>query len=156
MAAGLLVIAICDVASAMTSTYVVFLGVRGPTGVGWAMFGTVATTTMVNQPASQRRGRAVSLLLMSETFGLWLGSAAGGWGYQGVGGRGPFVCSFGELRITNRVALLNARVRQAVEQKIHLGDALGAQAPFLTIEGEVAAFSHADQAPAGPSPWPRR
>lgn len=92
MVAGLLVIAICDVASVLTSTYGVFLGVRGLAGVGWAMFGTVATTTMVNQPASQRRGRAVSLLLMSETLGLLLGSAAGGWVYRGVGGSGPFVC----------------------------------------------------------------
>jgi MFS transporter, DHA1 family, multidrug resistance protein len=91
MVAGLLVIAICDVASVMTSTYGIFLGSRALAGVGWAMFGTVATTTMVNQPASQRRGRAVSLLLMSETLGLLLGSAAGGWVYQGVGGRGPFV-----------------------------------------------------------------
>src|SRR5687767_8520306 len=60
MVGGLLVIAVCDVASVMTSTYGIFLGVRALAGVGWAMFGTVATTTMVNQPASQRRGRAVS------------------------------------------------------------------------------------------------
>jgi MFS family permease len=92
MVAGLLVIAVCDVASVMTSTYAVFLSVRGLAGVGWAMFGTVATTTMVNQPAPQRRGRAVSLLLMSETLGLLLGSAAGGWVYRGFGGSGPFVC----------------------------------------------------------------
>jgi predicted MFS family arabinose efflux permease len=70
----------------MTSAYGVFLGLRALAGVGWAMFGTVATTTMVNQPASQRRGRAVSLLLMSETTGLLLGSAVGGWVSQG--GRG--------------------------------------------------------------------
>ena len=91
MVGGLLVMAVCDVASMMTSTYGIFLGVRALAGVGWAMFGTVATTTMVNQPASQRRGRAVSLLLMSETLGLLLGSTVGGWVYQGIGGRGPFV-----------------------------------------------------------------
>ncbi len=91
MVGGLLVIAICDVGSLMTPAYGVFLGLRALAGVGWAMFGTVATTTMVNQPASQRRGRAVSLLLMSETLGLLLGSAAGGWVYQGVGVGGPFV-----------------------------------------------------------------
>jgi MFS transporter, DHA1 family, multidrug resistance protein len=92
MVGGLLVIAVCDVASVMTSTYGVFLGSRALAGVGWAMFGTVATTMMVNQPGSQRRGRAVSLLLMSETLGLLLGSSAGGWVYQGIGARGPFVC----------------------------------------------------------------
>jgi MFS family permease len=91
MVGGLLVIALCDVGSLMTSVYGVFLGFRALAGVGWAMFGTVATTTMVNQPAAQRRGRAVSLLLMSETLGLLLGSAAGGWVYRGAGGRGPFV-----------------------------------------------------------------
>jgi MFS family permease len=47
MAGGLLVIAVCDVGSVMTSAYGVFLGFRALAGVGWAMFGTVATTTMV-------------------------------------------------------------------------------------------------------------
>jgi DHA1 family multidrug resistance protein-like MFS transporter len=46
---------------------------------------------MVAPQAPQRRGRAVSWLLMSETLGLLLGSAAGGWVYQGIGGRSPFV-----------------------------------------------------------------
>lgn len=91
MAAGLLLIALCDVASVMTSAFGVFLGFRALAGVGWAMFGTVATATMVSLPASQRRGRTVSLLLMSETFGLLLGTAAGGWLYQGLGGASPFL-----------------------------------------------------------------
>jgi DHA1 family inner membrane transport protein len=92
MVGGLLVIALCDVGSIMTSAYGVFLGFHALAGIGWAMFGTVATTMMVNQPAAQHRGRAVSLLLMSETLGLLLGSTAGGWVYQGIGVRGPFVC----------------------------------------------------------------
>ena len=46
------------------------------------MFATVATTATVNGPEPQRRGRAMSLLLMSETLGLLLGSAAGGWLYR--------------------------------------------------------------------------
>ncbi len=91
MAGGLLLIAFMDISSVMTSAYPVFLGFRALAGVGWAMFGTVATTTMVDHPASQRRGRAVSVLLMSETLGLLLGSSAGGWLYQGVGGASPFV-----------------------------------------------------------------
>ena len=91
MVGGLLLIAISDVGSVMTSAYGIFLGCRALAGVGWAMFGTVATTMMVNHPASQCRGRAVSLLLMSQTLGLLLGSAAGGWVYQGVRGGGPFV-----------------------------------------------------------------
>src|SRR5262249_23550969 len=68
-----------------------FLGFRALAGVGWAMFGTVATTVMVDLPAIGRRGRAVSVLLMSETFGLLVGSAAGGWLYRGVGVASPFV-----------------------------------------------------------------
>jgi predicted MFS family arabinose efflux permease len=55
------------------------------------MFATVATTAAVSVPAPQRRGRAVSLLLMSETSGLLLGSAAGGWLYQGIGVASPFL-----------------------------------------------------------------
>lgn len=91
MVAGLLVIACSDVASAVTPVFRVFLGLRALSGIGWAMFGTVATTTMVDRPSAERRGRAISLLLMSETLGLLLGSTAGGWLYQGVGMASPFV-----------------------------------------------------------------
>jgi predicted MFS family arabinose efflux permease len=91
MVSGLLVIALSDVASVMTSAYGVLLGFRAIAGVGWAMFGTVATATMVDLPAAQRRGRAVSLLMMSETSGLLLGTAAGGWLYQGLGVASPFL-----------------------------------------------------------------
>jgi len=91
MTSGLLLIAVCDIASAMTSAYGVFLGLRALGGVGWAMFGTVATVTMVDRPAARQRGQAVSLLLMSETLGLLVGSAAGGWLYQGFGVASPFV-----------------------------------------------------------------
>jgi MFS family permease len=88
---GLLLIAIVDLASIMTASYSVFLGFRALGGVGWAMFATVATTAMVSVPTVQRHGRAVSLLLMSETAGLLLGSAVGGWLYQGVGAVSPFI-----------------------------------------------------------------
>jgi MFS family permease len=88
---GLLLIALVDLASVMTSTYPVFLGLRALGGVGWAMFATVATTAMVIVPTVQRRGRAVTLLLMSETAGLLLGSAVGGWLYQELGAASPFL-----------------------------------------------------------------
>jgi MFS family permease len=91
MAGGLILIALCDVGSALTSAYGVFLGLRALAGVGWAAFSTVATTTMVDRSAAGRRGRAVSLLLMSETLGLLLGTTAGGWLYQGVDVASPFV-----------------------------------------------------------------
>jgi MFS family permease len=91
MVGGLLLIAVIDLASIMTSSYAIFLGLRGVGGAGWAMFATVATTAMVSGPAAERRGRAVSVLLMSETAGLLLGSAVGGWLYQGVGAASPFV-----------------------------------------------------------------
>lgn len=91
MAAGLLWIACCDVASAMTSMYGVFLVLRALAGAGWAMFDTVATTSMVDHPASHRRGRMVSLLLMSETLGLLLGSTVGGWPYRHLGVASPLL-----------------------------------------------------------------
>src|SRR5712692_7844306 len=91
MVAGLVLIAIIDVVSVTTSRFDVFLALRALGGVGWAMFATIATTATVSVPAPQRRGRAVSLLLMSETSGLLLGSAAGGWLYQGVGVGSPFL-----------------------------------------------------------------
>jgi MFS family permease len=85
MVAGLTLIALIDVLSVTTSRFDVFLGLRALGGLGWAMFATVATTATVSVAAPQRRGRAVSLLLMSETLGLLVGSAAGGWLYQGIG-----------------------------------------------------------------------
>ena len=91
MVGGLALIALVDVVSITTSRFDVFLGLRALGGVGWAMFATVATTATVSLPAPRRRGRAVSLLLMSETSGLLLGSAAGGWLYQGVGVASPFL-----------------------------------------------------------------
>ncbi|PYN31123.1 MAG: hypothetical protein DME01_24750 [Candidatus Rokuibacteriota bacterium] len=93
MVAGLLVIAASDVASVVVSIYATFLGVRGVAGMGWAMFGTVATTIMVDRSAA--RGRAISFLLMSETLGLLLGSLAGGSIYQRVAPTGPFVFEAG-------------------------------------------------------------
>jgi MFS family permease len=91
MTAGLMVIAVSDVASAMAASFDVFFVLRALAGVGWAMFGTVATTTMIAQPAGGGRGRAVSLLLMSETAGLLLGSAAGGWFYTVLGVTSPLI-----------------------------------------------------------------
>jgi MFS transporter, DHA1 family, multidrug resistance protein len=90
MIAGLLVMAGADVTSAAASLYGVFLALRALGGVGWAMFGTVATTAVVSQPRAERRGRAISLLLMSETLGLLFGSTAGGVLYQVVGTASPF------------------------------------------------------------------
>lgn len=91
MVAGLLLMASIDLASAATPVYSAFLGLRGLGGVGWAMFGTVALTTVVAQPGSRRRGRAVSLLLLCETLGLLLGSMAGGVLYASAGIASPFV-----------------------------------------------------------------
>jgi DHA1 family multidrug resistance protein-like MFS transporter len=90
MVGGLILIALSDVGSALTFTYGLFLLLRALAGVGWAAFSTVATTTMVDQSSAGRRGRAVSLLFMSETLGLLLGTAAGGWLYQGVSVASPF------------------------------------------------------------------
>ena len=91
MVGGLTLIALIDVLSVVTSRFDVFLGLRALGGLGWAMFATVATAATVSVPAPQRRSRAVSLLLMSETSGLLLGSAAGGWLYEGIGVASPFL-----------------------------------------------------------------
>jgi MFS family permease len=88
MVTGLSVIAACDVASVAMVRYSKFLATRAVAGAGWAMFATVATTTMVRGAGA--RGRAISLLLMAETLGLLLGSAVGGWLYQGAGTTSPF------------------------------------------------------------------
>jgi MFS family permease len=91
MVGGLTLIALIDVLSVVTSRFDVFLGLRALGGLGWAMFATVATTATVSAPAPQRRSRAVGLLLTSETSGLLLGSAAGGWLYEGIGVASPFL-----------------------------------------------------------------
>ena len=91
MIGGLALIACIDVASVTTSRYGVFLGFRALGGVGWAMFATVATTVVLLPSTARRRGRAISLLLMAETSGLLVGSAAGGWLYQGFGVSSPFL-----------------------------------------------------------------
>lgn len=92
MVSGLTLIAVCDVASLVVARYPEFLGVRGVAGAGWAMFATVATTAMVQRG---ERGRAMSLLLMSESVGLMIGSAAGGWLYQSAGHGSPFIVEAG-------------------------------------------------------------
>jgi len=95
MIVGLLLIALIDVASVSTSSFPAFCGWRALGGVGWAMFATVATTAVVNPPAGRGRGRMVSLLLMSETCGLLIGSGAGGWFYQRAGAAIPFLFEAG-------------------------------------------------------------
>ncbi len=92
MVGGLAIVAIADVASLVVFRYGEFLGVRGVAGAGWAMFATVATTAMIDRRA---RGRAISLLLMSESVGLLVGSAAGGALYESAGRPSPFLVEAG-------------------------------------------------------------
>ena len=95
MAVGLALIAGCDVASVVARSYLTFLGLRALAGVGWAMFATVATSVIVDRPPAGRRGRAVSVLMMSETAGLLVGSAAGGWLYRDFGVTTPLLFEAG-------------------------------------------------------------
>jgi predicted MFS family arabinose efflux permease len=90
MVIGLLVMASCDVVSTMLTTFPPFLLVRGGGGAGWAMFGIVATSLMIDTRVATRRGRSISLLLTTESAGLLLGTAAGGWLYQRAGATSPF------------------------------------------------------------------
>jgi MFS family permease len=105
MTSGLLLIAAIDILSVITPDFRVFLILRGAGGTGWAVFATVATTVTVDGRAADRRGRAVSLLLMSETLGLLLGSAAGGWVYQRLGPTGPFFFEAASLVLASVVLL---------------------------------------------------
>jgi MFS family permease len=121
MAGGLALIAACDVASVAAPTYVAFLALRALAGAGWAMFATVATTAMVDRPAAERRGRAVSVLMMSETSGLLAGSAAGGWLYRDLGVTSPLFFEAGcmlvaALAITRRAAAPRAAAPGAPER----------------------------------------
>ena len=145
MICGLLMIALIDVASIATSRYDVFLGLRALGGAGWAMFATVATTSMVNLPATQRRGRAVSLLLISETSGLLLGTAAGGWLYQGVGVASPFLFAAAcMVAATAVVAGWGSRVRNSASpsrgprSRHHLGAVLWT--PGVLLMGVINAL----------------
>lgn len=92
---GLLTIAISDLACVVIRVWGFFLALRAVAGAGWAMFGTIATTTVVDRSEAERRGRGVGSLLMTETAGLLIGSAVGGWLYQGLGVASPFVFEAG-------------------------------------------------------------
>jgi predicted MFS family arabinose efflux permease len=102
MMMGVAMIAMCDIASLRVVDYRMFLGVRGVAGAGWAMFATVATTTVIQR--GEGRGRAISMLLLSETFGLLLGSTAGGWLYEGAGKGSPFLIEAGCMTTAATVA----------------------------------------------------
>jgi MFS family permease len=105
MVTGLVAIAACDVASVAIVRYSKFLAARAVAGAGWAMFATVATTTMVRGAGA--RGRAISLLLMAETLGLLLGSTVGGWLYQGAGTTTPFFFEAGCMLLAAAVVGLS-------------------------------------------------
>jgi MFS family permease len=101
MVTGLVVIAACDLASVAIVRYSKFLAARAVAGAGWAMFATVATTTMVRGDGA--RGRAISLLLMAETLGVLLGSTMGGWLYQDAGTATPFLFEAGCMLLAGAV-----------------------------------------------------
>ena len=147
MVAGLMLVGLIDVLSVMTSRFDLFLGLRGLGGLGWAMFGTVAMTATVSVPAAQRRGRAVSLLLISETSGLLLGSAAGGWLYQGVGAISPFLfeaaCMVVAALIVFRWASLGATVPSRQQDRGVLSAVLNT--PGVLLMGVTSALLTAIQ-----------
>jgi MFS family permease len=148
MVCGLALIALIDVLSVMTSRFDVFLGLRALGGVGWAMFATVATTATVSLPGPQRRGRAVSLLLMSETSGLLLGSAAGGWLYQGIGVSSPFLFEaacmvVAAITVGHWASLAAAPSRQRLPDRRVLGTVL--RTPGVVLMGVTSALLTAIQ-----------
>jgi MFS family permease len=108
MIMGLLLIALSDVTCILTDDASAFLALRALAGGGWAMFGTVAITIMVDPRASTRRGRAVSLLFMSETLGLFLGSLGGGWLYRAAGIASPFLFEAGCLLLASMIVARRA------------------------------------------------
>jgi MFS family permease len=120
MTFGLLLVAVIDILSVITSDYRVFLALRAVGGAGWAMFATVAITITVGGRASERRGRAVSLLLISETLGLLLGSTAGGWLYQGLGATSPFFLEAACLLVAG-IVLARAVLPEAERSRTRVG-----------------------------------
>jgi MFS family permease len=149
MVAGLVLIAVIDVLSVMTARFDAFLGLRALGGLGWAMFATVATTATVGVPAPQRRGRALSLLLMSETSGLLLGSAAGGWLSPGIGVASPFLfeaaCMVVAALAVSRWAPLAAETPS--RRRSHDQGALNAvlHTPYVVLMGVTSALLTAIQ-----------
>jgi MFS family permease len=149
MVAGLTLIALIDALSVVTSRFDLFLGLRALGGLGWAMFATVATTAAVSVPTAQRRGRAVSLLLISETSGLLLGAAAGGWLYEGVGVASPFLfeaaCMVVAAFMVLRWASLDSAIpsRQRSQDRPALSTVLST--PGVVLMGVTAALLTAIQ-----------
>jgi MFS family permease len=137
MCFGVLVIAVIDILSIVTSDYRVFLALRAVGGAGWAMFATVATTITVSGPASERRGRAVSTLLMCETLGLLLGSTTGGWFYQGVGAASPFFLEAACLLVASIVLARAALPRAARRTSLAAPEERPALALVLRTPGVV-------------------
>jgi MFS family permease len=117
---GLLVIAVSDLACVAVRIYGFFLALRAVAGAGWAMFGTIATITVVDRSEAERRGRGVGSLLMTETSGLLIGSAVGGWVYEGLGVASPFVFEAGCMLAA---ALVVASYRTAALDPDHAGRA---------------------------------
>ena len=136
MASGLSLIAACDVASAIAPTYAIFVGLRGVAGVGWAMFATSAVTMMVGGP-SARRGRSLSVLMMSETSGLLVGSAAGGWLYGGVGVASPLVFEAGCM-LAAACAVAAAGMPAAPPHDVAVGNTRAVLRDVLRAPGVVA------------------
>jgi MFS family permease len=144
MVGGLLIIAGCDVASMLTSQYTVFLGLRALAGTGWAMFATVATTTVLDPRASKGRGRAVSALMVSETLGLLLGSAGGGWLYQAAGVGSPFLFEASCMVLGS--AVLMRSVLPAVSLRSTAGPPAGARLRMVLWTPGVLLFGFTNAA----------
>ena len=137
MIGGLVLIALVDIASVKASRYDVFLGLRALGGVGRAMFATVATTAIVSAPEAQRRGRAVSLLLISEPPGCWWAVPQAGGSIKELTYASPFLfeaaCMVVAAITLGRCALADDAVpkRQAVHKTSMMEAVLRTPGVFL-------------------------
>lgn len=91
MAVGLVLVATVDLLSAAESAFPRFLLWRSLAGLGFGLFATTAATIVLDLAPSRARGRLMGSYLLVGDVGAVFGAGAGGWIYERLGTRAPFV-----------------------------------------------------------------
>lgn len=90
MAAGLILVAVVDVLSAVEATFRQFLLWRMLAGLGFGFFVTTAATVVLDLAPHKVRGRYMGSYLLIGDLGSVVGAGAGGWLYEQFGTGIPF------------------------------------------------------------------
>ncbi len=91
MGLGLALVAVVDVLSALEPAFSRFLLWRAFAGVGFGLFVTTAATTMLDLAPAAGRARYMGSYLLIGDLGSVAGTSAGGWVYEHLGARIPFL-----------------------------------------------------------------